>query len=49
MWILVLIGLGVITGLAQLALAGFPSETAIIMLTLLLHQMEGTLGLLAII
>ena len=49
MWILVLIGLGVITGLAQLALAGFPSETAIIMHTLLLHQFAVTHGLLAVI
>ena len=49
MWILVLIGLGVITGLAQLALAGFPSETTINMHTLLLHQFAVTHGLLAVI
>ena len=49
MWILLFIGLGVITGLVQLALAGFPSDIPTIMHTLLLHQFAVTHGVLAVI
>ena len=49
MRILIFIGIGAVTGVIQLALAGFPSETATIMHTLLLHQFVVTHGLLALV
>ena len=49
MWILVIIGIGVLTGVGQLALAGFPGDTATIMRTLLLHQFVVTHGIVAVL
>ncbi len=49
MWILALIGLGVLTAVIQLALAGFPHDPVVVMSTLLLHQIVVTHGLIAVI
>ncbi len=48
MWILALIGLGVLTAVIQLALAGFPHDPVVVMSTLLLHQIVVTHGLIAV-
>lgn len=49
MLILVIIGVGVLTGIIQLGLNGFPVDTATIMHTMLLHQFVVTHGIVAVV
>ena len=49
MWIPAFIGLGALTGVVHLGLAGFPAETSTIMHVMLLHQFVVTHGVIAIL
>ncbi|MFV0375345.1 DUF6790 family protein [Microbacterium sp.] len=49
MWIVVIIGIGVVTALVQLALGGFAADQTTIIRTLLLHQFAVTHGIIAVI
>lgn len=49
MLILVIIGVGVLTGIVQLGLSGFPADTASVMHTMLLHQFVVTHGIVAVV
>lgn len=48
MWIVVIIGGGVLTAVAQMALQGFPSDQAYVFKTLLLHQFVVSHGFIAV-
>lgn len=49
MWIVVIIGIGVLTAAVQWAVQGFPSDPVHIMHTVLLHQFVVTHGIIAVV
>ena len=48
MWIVAIIGIGVLTAIVQLALLGFPADQVVIFKTLLLHQFVVSHGIIAV-
>lgn len=48
MWIVVIIGMGVLTAVAQLGLQGFSADTTEVLSTLLLHQFVVSHGIIAV-
>lgn len=48
MWIVVIIGIGILTALGQLAIQGFPPDRVHVISTLLLHQFAVSHGIIAV-
>ena len=48
MWIVVIIGIGVLTAVGQLAIQGFPADHILVLKTFLLHQFVVTHGIVAV-